>query len=1687
MKYYTIRVCQWACYALMTGSQIWRVFLTCMFFTGIAATAQAQMTFEAVNDTVKIGPSERVKADVILNDHIICDNYTWEILTALNANSQGVATKEGDNIVFMPGKNCRNDTVRITYRVKCGAIERTAQLAVIVLKYNLPVNVIDPYSRCVFDMPQNIQFQSTLKYIADSNSSDMWSLDGFSMPVVGDLNGDGKPEIVALGLYSQTGGGGLGAYGKYIMIFDGQTGERILRFALDNEFILRSNPRHNSPGRIAIADMTRSGKAEIVIASTTGDVFMYKVVCDPSNNTIQSLNKEWTGKFKTNTDQMFFGSPIPYISDINADGYPEVIVYNTIFDGIKGTAVCTLETLDQFNFTTDANSNNNNFNGRAFVGRRPGAHAGEDSPACMAIADIDGDGILDLIAGSKVYKMKSQYNSGLQHDVPVLDQIITGPKSVTARRGNTNTQNFTCQVNDGFTSVADIDMDGKLDVIVFAPAESNLDSETRSLIYVWDPMLPQSERAKPKAATYLYTRGTDGIFSYPFIGDINGRFDSGDGRKKLPEICMTTGALWSKGGWSTGPNDIYAGSKILSHPLARFSDNLDTDGGTFNKDPNTARRGHVLAFTYHEDPRVRYNDDNIHEKLKLSWVMEHDDKSDCTGLTMFDFDNDGIMELVYRDEMTLRIISPAGKQGQDLVKLGETDPSIIRLNQTGVRSYTGYEAPVIADVNMDGSADIITMSYDKKPSTSTAKESASRGYIYVFEHADGKDKWAPCPPVWNQPIYFPLQINGDLTVPRFPQSRTTPYVNASGADVTPYNGHWIQHPIVRAGTVYKPVNRLPDAVITDMSVSVAGSTTKVTLTIKNTGSVSINSNTPISFYNGGSRGSGGRDISNSATIIVNVQRVDVDIFPNSTVTKTYTINSKLDNTLIWARIADISKVFPAPGYDDCNLADNVAAASTCVYTYTLDYSPSREFCPVGNNPIRLTASTSVVAQAVREYIWYHNGIIIPNANSAYYDAHLPGQYRCRIKEDICISYTPTVSLTTGTVTAKDDWMAVVSGKTSPLTVLKNDVIPSLCTLSPVITVAPKNGSAIVSRDTIYYTSNAGFVGIDTITYLPNAGLSLSANVIIVAFNTESQTYYACSGASVGLKLPAITGVEYHWYTSATGNTAFEQNKNIVTVQKNNAAVQTVWVEARYRGSATSRLPIELLLADDCGNQPSACAVNGTLLFREDFGGNKSTDVDPSQMQLDTQITGYQFSVSTPAANSDQYMLTKELKGVSGWVTGDDHTFANNVARGYMMTVRAGSNSKMLYTTTIGNLCADMNLHFSVKAGNPATSGNQPKLHFVLQDTATGAIFAEYHTGGIPLETGNSLTWRLYGFAFTLQSSAVRMSIYSDGGDFVVDDIEIRHCIAPVTVNMPQTDELIMCVGTAYDFTGEYIDDGTFGNPVVLRWEKNISGNPYDTAAWITVTGSQVNNNYPNISIVHHFSIATIDSGYYRLVAASPSAIDGQYYCRAMSRIIRLNVVEKYVPSDIRLYVNPSAGTVDLSSYIDTLNFDYSINWMPAPAFLANTTQTTGTIDVSKWSIPTTAVYTYNIDIVQCGTVKAKVYLRTIADYNKTTTVSICQSLPNSEAINLNRILGLETGNGQWNFNLHDADDVFKNNVSEISTGRHAGAKTFNATKAFAETAGTVYYDYNGDTSKKQFVFEYSDGNNISKKVILIVY
>jgi hypothetical protein len=51
-------------------------------------------------------------------------------------------------------------------------------------------------------------------------------------------------------------------------------------------------------------------------------------------------------------------------------------------------------------------------------------------------------------------------------------------------------------------------------------------------------------------------------------------------------------------------------------------------------------------------------------------------------------------------------------------------------------------------------------------------------------------------------------------------------------------------------------------------------------------------------------------------------------------------------------------------------------------------------------------------------------------------------------------------------------------------------------------------------------------------------------------------------------------------------------------------LQSWWVEPRYKGHVFPRYRVDLKLSAYCKiTDPTDCAADGTVLFREDFGGN----------------------------------------------------------------------------------------------------------------------------------------------------------------------------------------------------------------------------------------------------------------------------------------------------------------------------------------------------------------------------------------------------------------------------------------------------------------------------------------------------
>ena len=163
--------------------------------------------------------------------------------------------------------------------------------------------------------------------------------------------------------------------------------------------------------------------------------------------------------------------------------------------------------------------------------------------------------------------------------------------------------------------------------------------------------------------------------------------------------------------------------------------------------------------------------------LEEMWNLPTTDTSAATTLSLFDFAQDGKAKLIYRDETDLRILD-ARKYDDNNNLITNTD----RVLATFPRIYSGTinEYSIVADVNGDGAAEIITVG------TGVRNVVNPNGRIKVYGAAGAK-KWAPARSVWNQIAYNPVYVNDDLTIPRNPMSPAATFASSDGSINRPFN------------------------------------------------------------------------------------------------------------------------------------------------------------------------------------------------------------------------------------------------------------------------------------------------------------------------------------------------------------------------------------------------------------------------------------------------------------------------------------------------------------------------------------------------------------------------------------------------------------------------------------------------------------------------------------------------------------------------------------------------------------------------------------------------------------------------------------------------------------------------------------------------------------------------------------
>ena len=125
----------------------------------------------------------------------------------------------------------------------------------------------------------------------------------------------------------------------------------------------------------------------------------------------------------------------------------------------------------------------------------------------------------------------------------------------------------------------------------------------------------------------------------------------------------------------------------------------------------------------------------------ILWSADILDASGLAAGTAFDFLGDGVAEAMYADEFKMFVLD--GVSGDVLL-------------ETTRSSQTGTEYPVVADVDNDGSAEIVVVSNfyigDKPPTVQVIR--------------DAEDRWIQARRIWNQHTYHVTNVREDGHIPQ---------------------------------------------------------------------------------------------------------------------------------------------------------------------------------------------------------------------------------------------------------------------------------------------------------------------------------------------------------------------------------------------------------------------------------------------------------------------------------------------------------------------------------------------------------------------------------------------------------------------------------------------------------------------------------------------------------------------------------------------------------------------------------------------------------------------------------------------------------------------------------------------------------------------------------------------------------
>lgn len=343
-----------------------------------------------------------------------------------------------------------------------------------------------------------------------------------------------------------------------------------------------------------------------------------------------------------------------------------------------------------------------------------------DAAFSPAAADFDGDGVVEILASSR-----------FEDFVTVIDH-----KGITKKQ--------IAKVNSGWrttgdASIADMNADGSLE-FVLGDAVYNYD--TGSIF--------NFGRAPTSTIFDSNDNGLQEVFVGGKLYDVNGA------------------ELWSYNGendvWFSSIADIDSDGQpeiVLSIPSGSSSPEksrivaLEANGNVkweVNTDANSGGGAQAVSNFLGVNNigivNAGYSAVTMYDKSgQLIWALPNDDEwSGKIGVSAYDFNGDGIDEVIVQDHYKVRVLN--GLNGEVLSTVANS-------------SATLWEYPIVVDLEGDDNAELITVSnnYDSRYSINNG--------VTVYGAADNSKPWKNATRIWNQHSYHQTNISQDGKVPTY--------------------------------------------------------------------------------------------------------------------------------------------------------------------------------------------------------------------------------------------------------------------------------------------------------------------------------------------------------------------------------------------------------------------------------------------------------------------------------------------------------------------------------------------------------------------------------------------------------------------------------------------------------------------------------------------------------------------------------------------------------------------------------------------------------------------------------------------------------------------------------------------------------------------------------------------------------